>query len=102
MSKHLNARRAGGAVPGNDEGPTVAPVAPLHDQDSDGAILPGGRPSGQALRVIEGEAQAAQFLARLRAQQADPDELALIVATLYGATLRGFCRVLCKAIGGAT
>jgi hypothetical protein len=33
------------------------------------------------------------------AQQADPDELALIVFTLYGATLRGFCRVIEKALG---
>lgn len=57
--------------------------------------------AGQALRVIEGENKAAQFLARLQAQQADPDELALIVAALYGATLRGFCRVIVKALGGA-
>ena len=33
--------------------------------------------AGQALRVIEGEAKAAQYLARLQAEQADPDELAL-------------------------
>ncbi len=56
--------------------------------------------AGQALRVIEGEHKAAQFLARLQAQQVDPDELALIVAALYGATLRGFCRVIAKALGG--
>lgn len=45
----------------------------------------------EALRVIEGERQANEYLTRLRAQQADPDELALIVAMLYGAALRGFC-----------
>ena len=55
--------------------------------------------AGQALRVIEGERKAAQYLARLQAQQADPDELALIVSMLYGATLRGFCRVIEKALG---
>ena len=52
----------------------------------------------QALRVIEGEAKARHYLARLQAQQADPDELALIVSILYGPTLRGFCRVLAKAM----
>lgn len=63
----------------------------------------GGNPAGQstqALKVIEGQAKAADFLARLRAQQCDPDELALIVSMMYGATLRGFCRVIIKAIGG--
>lgn len=59
--------------------------------DSRGAPL-----SGQALKVIEGERKAADFLARLQAQQADPDELAVIVAALYGATLRGFCRVIVR------
>jgi hypothetical protein len=54
--------------------------------------------SAQALRTIEGERQAHAFLARLQAQQADPDELALIVAALYGAPLRGFARVLTKAL----
>lgn len=54
---------------------------------------------GQALRVIEGEGKAAHYLARLQAQQADPDELALIVSMLYGAALRGFCRAIEKALG---
>lgn len=55
--------------------------------------------SAHALRVIEGERKAHEYLARLQASQADPDELALIVAMLYGAALRGFCRVLAKALG---
>ena len=55
--------------------------------------------AGQALRVIEGESKAEQYMARLRAQQADPDELALIVSMLYGATLRGFRGVIEKALG---
>jgi hypothetical protein len=59
------------------------------------------RLSGQALKVIEGEAKAREYIARLQAEQADPDELALIVSMMYGAGLRGFCRVLTKAIGGA-
>lgn len=51
------------------------------------------------MRVIEGDGKAAHYLARLHAQQADPDELALIVSMLYGATLRGFCRAIEKALG---
>jgi len=57
------------------------------------------RPIGQAQCLADGERQAAEYLARLRAQQADPDELAMIVAALYGATLRGFCRALAKELG---
>ena len=57
------------------------------------------RLSEHALRAIEGENKAAQFLARLQAQQADPDELAVILSMLYGATLQGFCTALEKAIG---
>ena len=49
--------------------------------------------------MIEGERKAHEYLARLQASQADPDELAVIVSMLYGATLRGFCRVLAKALG---
>lgn len=59
------------------------------------------RLSAQALKAIEGEAKARDYLARLQAQQADPDELALIVSMLYGATLRGFARVIEKALRGA-
>lgn len=58
--------------------------------------------SWQAARTIEGEAKARDYLARLQAQQADPDELALILAQLYGAGLRGFCRAIEKALLGRT
>lgn len=57
------------------------------------------RPIGQAQCLADGERQATDYLARLRAQQASPDDLALIVAALYGATLRGFCRALAKELG---
>lgn len=60
---------------------------------------PTQRPIGQTQCLIEGERKAAEYLARLHEQQADPDELALIVSMLYGATLRGFCRVIVKALG---
>ncbi len=55
--------------------------------------------AAHALQVIEGERKAHECLARLQASHADPDELAVIVSMLYGATLRGFCRVLAKVLG---
>jgi len=58
--------------------------------------------SAQALRVIAGERQAGQCLARLRDQQAGPDELAIVVSKLYGPALRGFCHTLEKHLRGAT
>ena len=99
MTSQLHAQTAGAALPTNDEGPTVATVAPLESKHDNSPDFHGARHSGQALRVIEGNNKAAQYLARLQAQQADPDELALIVAMLYGASLRGFCRVIEKALG---
>ena len=54
----------------------------------------------EALRVTDGACQANDFLARLHARQADPDELALIVAAMYGAALRGFCAAIVKALRG--
>jgi hypothetical protein len=81
------------------KGPTVAAVAPWVSIQNQ-TLSCGRTPvAGQALRVIEGENRAAQYLVRLQAQQTDPDELAVIVSMFCGATLRGFCRVLAKAIG---
>lgn len=77
----------------------MAAVAPLESKRNESLDCQGAPHAGQALRVIEGESKAAQYLARLQSQQADPDELALIVSMLYGATLRGFCRVIEKALG---
>lgn len=55
--------------------------------------------SAQALKVLEGERQAHEFLERLRAQQSGADDLAVIVSMLYGPALRGFCSALVKALG---
>ena len=99
MTSQLHAQAAGAGLPTNDEGPTVAAVAPLESKHDNNTDFHGARHSGQALRVIEGNKKAAQYLARLQAQQANPDDLALIVAMLYGATLREFCRVIEKALG---
>ena len=74
---------------------TIATTSSTQQAD----VIDTGANSATALRIIDGNNKAAQYLARLQAQQADPDELALIVAMLYGATLRGFCRVIEKALG---
>ena len=85
--------------PASDEGPTAATVAPpesTRDENLDCRCAPH---AGQALRVIDGETKAGQYLTRLQTGLAAPDELALIVVMLYGATLRGFCRAIEKALG---
>jgi|GEM_PF-1473086 len=61
---------------------------------------PDASPSTQALQVIEGEAYATAFLARLQAQQARAEELTTLVQFLDGAMLHGACRVLFKALEG--
>lgn len=89
-----------GAVPSaSDEGPTVAAVVPPESTRHESPDSHGAPHAGQALRVIEGETKAAQCLARPQAQQADPDELALIVSMLCGATLRGFCSAIERVPG---
>jgi hypothetical protein len=86
--------------PTKDEAPTVASGQGFQEGTRNGSPnCHGARHAGQALRVIEGQQKADAYLARLEAQQADPDELAVIVSMLYGAALRGFCRSLEKAIG---
>lgn len=59
----------------------------------------GVRHAEQALRVIEGEISATQYLTRLRADQAGPDELASTLSKQFGPALCGFCRVIEKALG---
>lgn len=84
-----------------DETPRLAGAGGFTDEVSDNLNFRGAGLAAQALHAINGEGKAAQYLARLHAQQADPDELAFIVAELYGAALAGFCRVVARAIGGA-
>lgn len=96
---HNDGAAAPGAVtPGSDEAPAVDAARGFRDRTADSRDCRVGDAAGQALRTIEGERKASEFLARLHAEQADPDELALIVGMLYGATLRGFCRVIGKAL----
>lgn len=64
-------------------------------EDADEA---GRRMSARALQTVDGERKAAEFLARLQAEQAHSDELAVLVSMHYGAALRGICAVLAKAL----
>lgn len=90
-------------APRCDEAPALAGAQGSKDRDNGHHNSASASPSAHAQRVIGGERRAAEFLARLQAQQAEPDELALIVAAMYGAMLRGFCDAITKAlrIGGA-
>ena len=88
-------------TPTKDEAPAAGDAA--RGFRGEGTTTPdsrGAHYAGQALCAIEGENKAAKYLARMHAQQADPDELAIIVSMLYGGALRGFCRVIEKALRG--
>ncbi len=83
-----------------DETPRpVAGAGGFREGSADNSNFQGCGFAEQALAAIHGETLAAQYLARPPAQQADPDELALIVAALYGAALQGICRAIAKALG---
>jgi hypothetical protein len=99
MMNQRRDKRAGSIRPGNDEGPTVGAVAPQEITKNQTLDCRSALRSGQALRVIDRESKAMQYLAHLHAQQADPDELALMVSMLYGATLQGVYRLIEKALG---
>lgn len=100
MRRDPQARGPGENAPSSEEGPTAATVAPQGSKQDESPDFRAAPHAGQALRVIEGEGKAADYLARLHAQQADPDELALIVSMMYGAALRGSCRVIEKTLRG--
>ena len=67
----------------------------------DGLTRSDNTKAAQALSSIKGERRAHDFLARLEAHKADADELALIVAKLRDAELRGFMRILTRALAGS-
>lgn len=99
MSRALEAHGASAAPLGREVGPAVLEAFQPDAQRPDGNHLEGAPLAEQALLVIDGEELASLYLARLRAQQVDPNELALTVSMLFGATLHGFCRVIEKAVG---
>jgi len=90
MSAHRN---DGAAAPG--------PVTPASDEAPAGDTAQGFGGQGKAdkLDCASAPRTAHDYLARLHAEQASPDELALILAALYGATLREVGDML-RRIGG--
>ena len=52
-----------------------------------------------AVRVIEGEQEDGDFLDRMHAGVAHPDELAVIVVYLHSELLAGVCRLIRKVLG---
>lgn len=100
MTQILHPRAAGESAPIGNEGMPEAAAVPFESEQEYGSGLRRPAHATHALFVICGEARAEQYLARLRAQQAEPDELALTVSMLHGAALRGFCRVIDKAMRG--
>ena len=84
--EHLHdAHGAGQNTPECDEAPAGDTPQGFRDQESsESPDCHGARHAGQVLRVIEGE------------QQAEPDELAVIVSMLNGPGRRRFCPVIEK------
>ena len=54
--------------------------------------------AGRVARVSKGEFEAGDFVNRMGAGMAQPDELAVIVAYLHGELLHGYCRLVQKAL----
>lgn len=90
MTAHRN---VGAAAPG--------PVTPASDKALAGGTAQGfgGQSKTDRLDCASAPRTAHDYLARLPAEQASPDELALSLAALYGATLREVGDML-RRIGG--
>ena len=98
MKRSGHARGTCAIPPGSDEGPTVAAVAPQESKRDESRDCRGAPLVGQALLVIEGEDYARAYLDRLSAGDAQPGELATILAFLREEMLHGACRVIEKAL----
>ena len=100
MTSDLHAHRASASPPANDEGPTVAAVAPQESKrnespDSDGAGL-----ADQGALTMAGERWARFCLARLQGGIARPGELAAVLVYLRCELVHRFCRAIEKALEG--
>ncbi len=92
------------STPTSDEAPAVASGEGFNEnKNTTQSHFRIDNAAQQAPRPMQRGGDARDFLDRLPAQQADPDELALIVVMLYGAALHWFCAVIAKALrtGGA-
>lgn len=86
-------------APGDDEAPAGGTAQGFQAKTTDVDDSASAACSTHSLLVIEGEAYAVAYLARLHAQQAGVDHLATVVGFLDGPMLAGFCRVIEKALG---
>lgn len=98
--QHVGADAPGQVTPRNDEGPTLARVAPLGCEKHERPDCLASSEPGQAAELIEGELYASAYLTRLQAGTAQPGELAVILAFLTGEMLHGACRLIEKALEG--
>ena len=102
MTYSQHARGAGSATPESGEAPSRDESAQgFREQAHD--VSPDFRGEGcarQAAHVIEGEARARVFLARLHDDTAQPGELAALLSGLRGELLHGACRLIEKTLRG--
>ncbi len=75
-------------------GPALQEAQETGDKQDSGSA----RRNGQPFRYAQGEAEAFDYLVRLRMRQTRRDELALIVASTHGPKLRGICARLEAAL----
>ena len=101
MTSHLHTTPASAPLPANDEGPTVAAVAPQISKQDKSADFRCARPAAQAELHDEGEAYGREYLTRLQGGTAGPGELAVIVVFLRGGPmLEGICSAIERALEG--
>ena len=100
MTNDLHAHGAGATLPANDEGPTVAAVAPQESKRNESPDSDGARPADQAALTVAAERCAPSRMARLRGGIARPGELAAMLVYLRCELLHGFCRAIEKALEG--
>ena len=101
MTRTLYARAAGAGTPTNDEAPADGTARGFRNQEQDASLhFHAIGVADQAALIIEGGDYGREYLERMRAGIAQPDELAVIVAFLRdGPVLNGFCRAIEKALG---
>lgn len=97
MTTTPHAYWAGSSAP-TSETAHVASAGRIGIQNNGPADFRGKGFADQAAQVIDGEAQARAYLDRLRADLAQPGELAALLTFLQAETLHGACRLIEKAL----
>ena len=100
MTNDLHAHGAGASLPANDEGPTVAAVAPQESTRNESPDSDGARPADQAAPTIPGRGWVSYCTARPHGRIPRPGELAAILVYVRCELVHRFCRAIEKALGG--